>query len=175
MNRLLCFSFVLFCLPFFVRSETPDDKSTPSEWAGYLDKLGRAGRFDELKRIASSKGRYHFLAASALIKFLPTREALAYCDQLEFGLSNWQAAFLSLDYHPKEKVISYLTKVHSKGALGKAFCYDFCRMQRWPEFAKQAQMDMLEYSDLIIFPNDNIASVAEYANKYLSALATEEN
>jgi hypothetical protein len=153
-----------------VQTPRNTNQLTVSELAAYLENLGKERRFDELKAFATSSHMYRFLATSAVVKYLPTDEAIAYCDQLKFGTGNWQGAFFTLVNHPKKKVIPYLARVYNKGDCGKVFCYEICRREKWPEFAEQARKDLSEYSSAVLFPNSPVETVAEYAQRYLSAI-----
>lgn len=164
--------FLCFCCPLAQARRPANIKGlTPSQLREYLEKLGQKGGFQELKSIASSDYMYSFLASSVVVKYLPTEKAIAYCDQLKFGSGTWQGAFFTLVQHPKAKVMPYLAKVYNKGDYGKVFCYEICTREKWPDFVEQAQKDILEYSVPILFPNNNPATVADYARNYLSAIS----
>jgi hypothetical protein len=142
---------------------------SPVELHAFLGKLACQKDYQRLAAIYASDFPLHEWAAGEAARVMESDRVVEFCRKFEVGSANWQAAFYSLHYQPKRKVIPYVKEMaKSRYPEIRYLCYRMCIVERWEELLQEAIKDKHNHH-LLGLPNigDDEATLGQVATKYI--------
>jgi hypothetical protein len=103
-----------------------------TEFCIYMNELGTARRFEDLRKVYSSDVTDAPFAAFVCVREMESDKGRALCDSLVLGSATWRNAVAGLAHHDREEVIAYFRNLsHSNQDSARAIVYALCDSNDW--------------------------------------------